>query len=384
MSKQNENRNLISDKFPAVGNIPEAQAPFYFGTAQPMPPRARIARILSGQPIDRPAYSAWGHVMNLDDRIASAFARATIDLENLFQFDFIKLMSNPFYMLEDMGITILAPSRYDELVRRDSDRLPIRIPEDWTRIPFPAVGKGALAREVEAVKRVADYYQGQVPILPTVFTPLNWVQYLAVSSGKIEEECSLHGSHTPYLENYMTKNEPYIRPVLEQFCEITIDFMQALLDAGADGFFYCSEHVDPFWSCREAFDSFEGDYDRRILDSAASRSFLTIMHICGRSGLCPEWITDYPISGISWEDQSPDNPSMADMRALTDKILVGGLDHHTDLKGTDEDAIRRTITEKLKDAVSAAGDRLIFSGGCAWEIEDTCRFGLWRDLMNGR
>ena len=68
----------------------------------------RLQNMLNGLPTDRPLFSAWGHVMNFCDRNAKDFAKATIDFQNANGFDFIKIMSNPYYLIEDTGL-VLSP-----------------------------------------------------------------------------------------------------------------------------------------------------------------------------------------------------------------------------------------------------------------------------------
>ena len=50
----------------------------------------RVKAALEGKMLDRPAFAAWGPHMNLVDRNAKDFARATIDYQNAHHFDFIR------------------------------------------------------------------------------------------------------------------------------------------------------------------------------------------------------------------------------------------------------------------------------------------------------
>ena len=65
--------------------------------------KQRVKAALEGKILDRPAFAAWGPHMNLVDRNAKDFARATIDYQNAYHFDFIKVMPNGMYYPEAFG-----------------------------------------------------------------------------------------------------------------------------------------------------------------------------------------------------------------------------------------------------------------------------------------
>ena len=156
--------------------------------------------------------------------------------------------------------------------------------------------------------------------------------------------------------------------------------MQALLDVGVSGFFYCTEHARNGWS-EAAFDLFERRFDLRALDGVKAGSMFNILHVCGQSGLRMDWVLDYPVHALNWDDRQPLTPSLAQVRAQTDKVLIGGLDRKHDLAGTDKCAIRARLTEHIRDARAQAGEKLILSGGCDWSLEDAANFPLWREVM---
>ena len=54
--------------------------------------RERLETLKNGGTLTRPAYAAWGHVMNLSDLNAADFARATIDYQKTHDFDFVKVI----------------------------------------------------------------------------------------------------------------------------------------------------------------------------------------------------------------------------------------------------------------------------------------------------
>lgn len=341
----------------------------------------RLQNLLSGKTPDRPLFSAWGHAMNFCDRNAKDFARATIDFQNVHDFDFIKVMSNPYYMLEDMGILLNAPQRYDQCVAR-SGRLLVPSPKDWGTVAFPEVNAGSLGREREAIRRVVEHYQGTVPVLATIFTPAMWIAYSSLRSDDMERAERQSGSYIPLLERYLTDHERHVRPALDRFAELNQRYMEALLADGVSGFFYCTEYARDMWSDQTVFENFEKKYDLRVLNSVQENSFFNILHVCGVGKLRMDWVLEYPVDAFNWDDRQPDNPSLADVRALTEKILVGGLDRFQDLEGADREEIKTRLLESIRRAAAQAGRNLIVSGGCDWSIDATYRFYIWREVMN--
>ena len=341
----------------------------------------RLQLLLDGKPVDRPLFAGWGHFMNLVDRDAVQFAQATIRLQEKFQFDFVKVMSNPYYMVEDTGLELCPPPDALHTVTRSPTRLPIQTPQDWERLPLPQLHKGALAREEEAIRRIVDAFQGDTPVLATIYTPIMWLSYLALYSGEMAREEQQNGCFTALLERYLIQQEHQVVPVLDYFAELNQRYMEELIKVGVSGFFYCSEHIRDAWSSPDAFSYFEKRYDLAALGAVEGKCQMNLLHVCGTQRLRMEWALDYPVEAINWDDQEAETPSLAEIREQTNRILVGGLDRHRDLEGENPEQIRRRIREKVIRATTQAGEKLIVSGGCDWSISASHYFPLWREVM---
>ena len=50
-------------------------------------------------------------------------------------------------------------------------------------------------------------------------------------------------------------------------------------------------------------------------------------HICHGDAETSEWFLDYPVDAFNWADQEEGQHTIAEMRQMTDKVLVGGLNH---------------------------------------------------------
>lgn len=341
----------------------------------------RLKRVLEGKEVDRPLYSAWGHFMNYADRNAKDFAKATIDFQLSNGFDFIKVMSNPFYLLEDMGIVLEPVRDYTCCVSRSADILTVPAPAEWEKVRFPDVRKGAIAREIEAVKRIADYFQGDVPVLPSVFTPVMWITYASIPSPEIDICEKAYGSYVPLLEKYLTERERYARIAAGRIAEFNQEFMEELLKAGASGFFYCTDAARDLWSSLDIFEEFEKKYDLQTLNAVKDQALFSLLHVCGENRLLFDELLDYPVDAFNWDDQMPGTPSFVELRRKTDKMLVGGLNRKTDFAGEDREKIKRTIIKRMEAALHQGGEKIMISGGCAWDFDSAYKFYIWKEVM---
>lgn len=341
----------------------------------------RLKRVLKGKEVDRPLYSAWGHFMNYADRNAKDFAKATIDFQLSNGFDFIKVMSNPFYLLEDMGIVLEPVRDYASCVSRSPDILTVPAPVDWDKVRLPDIRKGAIARELEAVERIADYFQGDVPVIPSIFTPVMWITYASIPSPEIdvcEREC---GSYVPLLERYLTDHAKYTRTAAMRIAEFNQEFMEELLKAGASGFFYCTDVARDLWTSRDIFEEFEKKLDLQTLNAVKDSSLFSILHVCGEDRLLFDELLEYPVDAFNWDDQMKGTPSFFELRKKTDKMLVGGLNRKTDFAGENREEIKETIIRRVREALEQGGEKVMISGGCAWDFDSAYKFYIWKEVM---
>ena len=186
----------------------------------------RVKAALEGKMLDRPAFAAWGPHMNLVDRNAKDFARATIDYQNAHHFDFIKVMPNGMYFPEAFGQKLKDADFILDETWQNVQVNAINDPHEWAKLKVPSMKEGVFAREIEAVKRIADYFQGDVPVLPTVFSPFIWMGEM--TGGFFRQDTIV--AHFKY-------SEKYARIGLEIVNETNELLMEEFVKAGADGFF---------------------------------------------------------------------------------------------------------------------------------------------------
>jgi uroporphyrinogen decarboxylase len=84
-------------------------------------------------------------------------------------------------------------------------------------------------------------------------------------------------------------------------------------------------------------------------------------------------LLELDVQAINWESTHPEIPdaeltSIASVRSLTDKIIIGGLDREKCFEGP-LPKVKERLTRLLEKALTETRDgRLIFAPGCALEL----------------
>ena len=110
----------------------------------------RVKAALEGKMLDRPAFAAWGPHMNLVDRNAKDFARATIDYQNAHHFDFIKVMPNGMYFPEAFGQKLKDADFILDETWQNVQVNAINDPHEWAKLKVPSMKEGVFARSKQS------------------------------------------------------------------------------------------------------------------------------------------------------------------------------------------------------------------------------------------
>ena len=355
----------------------------------------RIRAVLAGQPTDRIPFAAWGPHMNLEDRHAGDFTRALIAYQDYHNFDLLKVMSYSLYVAEAFGQKTVMPKNADEDGYRLAVKAAFESPEDWLKATVHDPHEGAMGRELQVVKNLKAHYGDSLPILPSVYAPFHT---LTSTSGLLNWK-GLSGFvfSTGAVRDVIVENEAAYFQVMDVLTQQTIDLMNAYAEIGADGFFYCPGgtvyHVEsdyPNDGCSMAeYEKYIRAYDEKVLRALEGKTWFNMAHVHGDENLRMDPILTLPnLHAINWDDQFPANPSLAQVRAKTDKVLMGGVDRTRDFSGPDRGKIKATLRMKIDEAVRQAGPKLIVACGCECSRHITPRFSVWEevldDIANGR
>ncbi len=310
----------------------------------------RMRAMVEGKPVDRIGVSAWKHFY-LEDRHPEDFFKRTAGFQDAYNWDFVKVSYNGYLMPEAFGADIAWSP--------DSNTFPTMLkhnvnhPAEWGKLRPASVKDGALRREIDAAARLVEHFKGEVPVLPTIFSPLTAAQ---------EMSCGWLNPWPIMADIQYSPNE--LHKGLETIAETTERFLEELCRVGIDGVFFATQLACYNRTTKEQYDEFGRKYDLQVLDSIKNKTWFNMIHIHGAEELFFTEIEDYPVQAFNWEDLNS-NISLEFARAHSDKILCAGIEHLHDLYEPDRAALKENVRARAEAAVKAAGrGRLILGPGC--------------------
>lgn len=329
----------------------------------------RIRAMVNKQEVDRPGATVWKHFHD-EDRVVNDLVKKTIAFQEQNQWDVIKVMANGIYVQEQYGADIRW-SR-DGIEFPTTLRRVIGTPRGFRDLQLVDVKKGAIHREVEVAARLVEYYQGKVPVIATVFSPLTYAQELYNGFQNPEKFTELVNEHGDDLLAGL--------PVLT---ELTRQIIAEFVNVGVDGIFYSSQFADNSQITSEQYDIFAKPYELQAFEPAIGKTWFNVLHIHGDHELYFDKFLDYPFEALNWQSTIT-NVSLAQAAAKTDKILMGGIEREKDFRIADRNELSEHILSLVKDAVaSVPANRLILAPGCALPNDvPEFRFNLLKEALD--
>ena len=301
--------------------------------------RERVRAALAGARVDRIPLTLWQQHF-FQAQTAEGLARATIHLYREYGPDLLVLTPTPFYLAQAWGIDVRTFSQ-DDVAPHLAGACVVR-PTDWRGLPEPELRTSSVQRELAALRLVRDAVGPEVPLLLLVESPLTTADTLC--NGRILDDMRTFGND--------------VRAGLRVVTAFTRAFVQAGLQAGADGLLFCSR-----WSGRETprghafrareFRDFCQPFDLEVLGVAASSTPasggpLNVLYLEGK-GPNLDLAGRYPVQGVCWETWRA-APSLATARRQVRCGLVGGINPSTFVSGREAD-----VAAQVQAAVAETG-----------------------------
>jgi uroporphyrinogen decarboxylase len=308
-----------------------------------MTKQERLRAALVGQPVDRVPVAFWRH-WPIDDQEPEALARATLDYQRRFDWDFMKVTPSHTYCVDDYG----AMHAYQGRAVGDRDHVErvVKRIEDWDRIQPLDVRQGAYARQLRCLRMVLDQREPNTPVLQTLFNPITMARFLADDAYVV----------------HLRRDPERVQRALAALTETCAAFARAAIAEGADGIFLSTMAA--------AYEVLSPDEHRRFAEPgdldvlrAAAGGWLNLLHLHGQQPMIRE-IAKYPVQGLSWHDRTA-GPSLADTAKLFPGALVAGIEQFTLLHfGTPAE-----VEAQVRDAIAQTGGRrLIVAAGCTYPL----------------
>lgn len=300
--------------------------------------------------------------MPLVDRNVEEFTNELIASTDCNRWDFIKIMSNGHFYTEAFGGEVQFSTTFNKWNGTIS-RYPIHSAEDARKLPVLGIDNPVWQRETQVLRNLKEHYGDKLPILPTLFTPLTAVQ-----------DCIASLNPAPVIQ-LMQEAPDALHSALEAVTQSNINYLESVLEAGADGIFIANQHAAGNILSNAQYEEFCLPYEMRIMECCKGRTWLNIAHIHGVSNLRIDRYLQYGddiLQVVNWENcpgslSAEEATTIAEVRAKTTKVIAAGIDHLHDFTsaGGDRKVIKGVLEKRYRQAKSEnGGNRFIFSPGC--------------------
>ncbi len=287
--------------------------------------RQRFEAAVSGAEVDHPPCVVWVHFVT-DALPPEEAARRHATWVRTYDWDIAKVMHDYRYPLPDGLETINTPA---DMMRFTPQ--PPTIPN--------------YAKQLDLIRALRRELGPDVPIVDTYFDPFQQV----VRSAGMNKSSLIYANKREALH--------MLNAVTESVC----GYMQELKKAGCDGVLYSingaiappgERGVDD-----ETFNTFLKPFDLRVCEAMAGMT--RILHVHG-TYVDMKRVLDYPVEVFSVSDRLKGNPTLAELRTMTNKCLMGGIN-----ESRIQERSAPEIREEMWDAFKQAGkNNFIISPGC--------------------
>lgn len=307
--------------------------------------RDRLEAAIKGDAaVDRVPVSLWRH-FPVDDQYPDPLAAATIEFQNLYDFDFVKVTPSSSFCIRDWGAT--DEWRGNPEGTREYTYRVIAHADDWTRLKPLDPRAGALGDQLRALKMIRDGLPSSVPVIQTVFSPISQARNL-IGADKLPTHARTH------------KGE--LNAALETITETCLRFVDEAKKIGIDGIFYAIQFASTRVFSESEYRELGEPHDRKILE-AAGDLWLNVLHLHGDDVMF-DLVSQYPAQVINWHDRETPPTLVEGKQKFKGAVCGGWRQWETMVRGNPG-----SVRAEAKDAIEMLGGRgLILGTGCVTPI----------------
>lgn len=304
----------------------------------------RLKRCLAGEPVDRVPVALWRH-FPVEDQSPATLARAVVDFQETYDFDFVKITPSSSFSIKDWGSrdqwTGNPEGSYEYV------QFPVHHFEDWKKIHPLSSNTGSLGDQIECIKLIKQNLPKGTPIIQTIFNPLSQAKNLVGKNN---------------LPIHIRQSPEEVLKTLKVITETTIEFIHSAKKLGIDGIFFAIQHAQASILSPAEYDEFGIPFDLQILQQV-SDLWLNVAHLHGNDVYFGK-ISQYPVDVINWHDlETP--PDLATAKLLFPGAVCGGLRQWDTLVNGNPSQ----VTAEARDAISKAeSTRFILGTGCVLPV----------------
>jgi uroporphyrinogen decarboxylase len=308
--------------------------------------RERLEKTFAGEETDRVPVALWRHWPG-DDQRAADLAASTVEFQRRYDWDFVKISPASSFCLTDYGLQDRWVGNIEGT--RDLTKNVITRSLDWTELRVLDPRRGALGRQVEAVRLIMDGLPEDVPAIQTIFSPLAQASSLAGQAALLE---------------HMRLTPERVHTGLNTITESTLRLIEELQRTRLAGIYYAAQ-LGSYSTLTEAeYRTFGRAYDLRILEALGSKWWFNMLHIHGDDTPMFDLFSDYPIQAVNWHDRDA-GPDLATGKTRFPGAICGGLSHWQPVNSGTPTEVRN----QARDALEQTGRRrFILATGCVMMI----------------
>jgi uroporphyrinogen decarboxylase len=301
--------------------------------------KERIQTILSGKKPDRPAVALWRH-FPVDDQRPDALAAATLNFQQTYDFDIVKVTPASSFAVRDWGVE-------DEWVgdtegtRKYTKRV-INKPGDWEKLRELDMASIHLARQLACLRLIREKLPRDTPLVQTIFSPMAQAKNLAGNDALIA---------------HIRQHPDAVMKGLEIIAKTTKKFVEAAIDTGIDGIFYAIQHAQASLLTLDEYKIFALLHDQNVL-RPANDLWCNMLHLHGKDVYFSLLrLVNFQI--VNWHDRET-YPTLAEAQSLYKGTVCGGIRQDT-LVYQNQDKVREEATDALQQT---KGQKFILGTGC--------------------
>ncbi len=307
--------------------------------------RERIHAALRREPVDHVPVALWRHFPN-DDLRPEGLAARVVEFHRKYDFDLVKVTPASGYPAEMYGAT------FHDGHNREGTRAyitrPVNTVDDWTKIVPLDEKNPVFERETQALRLIRQQLGADVPILQTIFGPLNSAHNIA--GDRLFED----------LRTYPDRVDAALRAI----ADTTARFAIASLRAGADSIFFATQMATNKYMTEAEFRKLSEPYDMAVIEAFRGKADFTLLHIHGLDiyfDLLAHWL----VQAINWHDRRTP-PSLKEARDQFSGAVVGGLEEWNTLAAKSP----ADVKAQARDAVEQTGGRgFVLAAGCVIPVD---------------
>jgi len=310
--------------------------------------RQRLQATVMREPVDRVPVAFWRHFPG-DDQDPLALAEETLQFQARFGFDLVKVTPSSSFCVEDWGVK--TEWRGNEEGTRVYVRRRIRTARDWRELELLDVSQGALGRQLQCLRSIADRLGSETPFVQTVFSPLTVARYLR------GDDFVVHLRRYP--EDFLAG--------MQIITDVVVRFTELAMQTEAAGIFLAVQPASYRLLSEDEYRRFGEPFDRQVLDAAGSGWF-NVLHLHGEEVMF-DLLARYPVQAINWHDRTTD-PPLREARDRFSGALIGGIRQWETLQRGSPDQVKAEVREALSQT---DGRGYMVGAGCVIPVATPAR-----------